>query len=109
MFAQRRRGECSPSNGGLSPTSPLTLARCRPQYSYRLCPASELLSEECFQKHPLDFVETEQAILFANGSKHPIKGTFVNKGTQPEGSTWSLLPIPCATPSHPTPPRRAVS
>ena len=61
--------------------------------SYRLCPASELLSEECFQKHPLDFVETEQAILFANGSKHPIKGTFVNKGTQPEGSTWSMLPI----------------
>ena len=93
-FAQRRRSEYSPSNnGGLSPTSPLTLARCRPQYSYRLCPASELLSEECFQKHPLDFVETEQAILFANGSKHPIKGTFVNKGTQPEGSTWSMLPI----------------
>ena len=25
-------------------------------YSYRLCPADVLLSEECFQDHPLDFV-----------------------------------------------------
>eukprot|EP01052_Picozoa_sp_SAG31_P004683 SAG31_NODE_197_length_20660_cov_8.861368_7_plen_199_part_00 len=63
-------------------------------YSYRLCPASEPLTEECLQKHPLDFVETEQAILFANGSKYKIPGTFVKEGTSPPGSTWAMLPIP---------------
>ena len=29
-------------------------------YQYRLCPADEALTEECFQRHPLDFVRDKQ-------------------------------------------------
>lgn len=63
-------------------------------YAYRLCPASAPLTEACFQQHPLPFVQAEQAILFANGSRVKIPGTFVSEGTSPAGSTWAMLPIP---------------
>lgn len=63
-------------------------------YQYRLCPASEPITETCFQKHPLDFVESKQQLQFPNGTRLPIKGTFVSVGTQPAGSTWSMNPIP---------------
>lgn len=63
-------------------------------YSYRLCPAIEELSEECFTRHPLEFVQDKQAILRADGSTIPIKGTFTSEGTYPPGSTWAMLPIP---------------
>lgn len=63
-------------------------------YSYRLCPATEELTEECFQKYPLDFNTDKQAILLTNRTQYPIKGTFVTEGTQPEGSMWAMLPIP---------------
>ena len=35
-----------------------------PPRSYRLCPASEPLTEACFQKHPLDFVQDKQQLVF---------------------------------------------
>eukprot|EP00729_Bicosta_minor_P000234 gene234-15956_t len=63
-------------------------------YSYRLCPADQELTEECFQAHPLDFNQNEQAIVFTNGSIFKIPGTFVSEGTTPAGSTWSMIPIP---------------
>jgi len=63
-------------------------------YSYRLCPASETPSEECFRKHPLDFVPTKQAILAADGTRTPIHGVFLRDGTTPPGSMWARLPIP---------------
>ena len=63
-------------------------------YSYRLCPATETLSEDCFKRHPLDFEQTQQAILLPNGSRVPIAGTFINVGTEPARSTWAMLPIP---------------
>ena len=63
-------------------------------YQYRLCPAGEPLTEACFQRHPLEFVQDKQAILFANGSTHSIPGTFVSEGTLPVGSTWSMMAIP---------------
>ena len=62
-------------------------------YQYRICKADEL-SEACFQAHPLEFVRERQALVFANGTRLPIKGTFIDRGTLPEGSTWSMLPIP---------------
>ena len=31
-------------------------------YQYRLCPASEPLTEACFQKHPLEFVQDKQYV-----------------------------------------------
>ena len=63
-------------------------------YSYRLCPASNVLSEACFQSHPLDFVTSKQAIVRADGTRVPIQGTFLTEGTFPKGSMWARLPIP---------------
>jgi len=63
-------------------------------YSYRLCPASSALTEDCFQKHPLEFVQGGQAILFADGRRVPIAGVFIREGTTPPGSMWARLPIP---------------
>merc|ERR1719393_1122187 len=45
-------------------------------YQYRLCPASEPLTEECFQRHPLEFDRTKQVLKW------------------PKGSTWARNPIP---------------
>eukprot|EP00040_Diaphanoeca_grandis_P015562 m.79529 g.79529 ORF g.79529 m.79529 type:complete len:373 (-) comp25223_c0_seq1:151-1269(-) len=63
-------------------------------YSYRLCPADEKLTEACFQSHQLDFVTDQQGIVFQNGTVLPIEGTFISNGTYPEGSMWSMIPIP---------------
>ena len=65
-------------------------------YSYRLCPADEPLSEECFRRTPLDFWEDAQAILYPDGSRRPVRGTFLRDGTSPPNSHWSALPIPPA-------------
>ena len=61
---------------------------------YRLCPLEEPLTEECFRKTPLEFVRTEQELVWNNGSRLRIKGTFVDQGTIPAGSTWAMNPIP---------------
>lgn len=63
-------------------------------YSYRLCPADEPLTEDCFQKHPLDFVQEQQGIVFRNGTVVPIKGTFLTAGTFPTDSMWAMIPMP---------------
>jgi len=63
-------------------------------YQYRLCPLSEELTEECFQKHPLDFDTDKQMLQWNNGTRLPIKGTFLKEGVFPEGSTWAMNPIP---------------
>jgi hypothetical protein len=63
-------------------------------YSFRLCPADEELTEECFQRTPLSFVEDQQGIVYKNGTVLPIQGHFVTEGTHPKGSMWSTLPIP---------------
>ena len=64
-------------------------------YSYRLCPASEPLTEACFQKHPLDFVVDKQQLVLKNGSRIAVpKPVFVTTGTSPAGSMWSRMPIP---------------
>jgi len=63
-------------------------------YQYRLCPAGEELTEECFMKTPLEFVRGKQALQWRNGTRLPIAGTFVDVGTRPAGSTWAMNPIP---------------
>jgi hypothetical protein len=47
-------------------------------YSYRLCPATGVLSEACFQDHPLDFVRDKQALVLNNFTKIPIQGEYYN-------------------------------
>eukprot|EP00036_Acanthoecidae_sp_10tr_P012007 CAMPEP_0182917744 /NCGR_PEP_ID=MMETSP0105_2-20130417/1687_1 /TAXON_ID=81532 ORGANISM="Acanthoeca-like sp., Strain 10tr" /NCGR_SAMPLE_ID=MMETSP0105_2 /ASSEMBLY_ACC=CAM_ASM_000205 /LENGTH=475 /DNA_ID=CAMNT_0025054763 /DNA_START=27 /DNA_END=1454 /DNA_ORIENTATION=+ len=63
-------------------------------YQYRLCPADQELTEECFQKMPLDFDRTKQALVWTNGTRYSIPGVFVDEGTWPQGSTWARNPIP---------------
>lgn len=63
-------------------------------YQYRLCPADAELTEECFAKTPLEFVRDAQALQWNNGTRMSIKGTFVDEGTYPLGSTWAMNPIP---------------
>lgn len=62
-------------------------------YSYRLCrnPGNANgslvgLTESCFRQTPLSFVHDKQALVFGNGSRLPIKGTFTDQGTSPAGS-----------------------
>ena len=62
--------------------------------SYRLCPATEKLTEACFQAHQLSFVREEQALVDRNRKLYPVKGTFVTEGTFPRGSEWARIPIP---------------
>ena len=63
-------------------------------YIYRLCPANEPLTEECFFRTPLEFIRSGQELEWANGTRYPIKGTWVDEGTYPKGSTWAMNPIP---------------
>jgi hypothetical protein len=63
-------------------------------YSYRLCPATEKLTEACFKAHPLSFVREEHAIVDRNHKVFPVNGTFVTEGTFPPGSEWARIPIP---------------
>lgn len=62
-------------------------------YQYRLCPASEPLTEACFQQYPLEF-SGNPVLRWNNGSQMEMNGTFVNEGTMPKGSTWQMNPIP---------------
>lgn len=83
-------------------------------YQYRLCPKSEPLTEECFQRMPLAFASDKQMLILGNGTAVEITGTYVSKGTLPEGSTWVMNPIPacgpesndqtCNVPQFPPPP-----
>ena len=77
----------------------LLLASHRPTLlsprQYRLCPKDEELTEACFQRMPLPFDRTKQALLWNNGTRLPLAGVFVDEGTTPAGST-------CA-PTRPSP------
>jgi len=60
-------------------------------YQYRLCPASQPLTEECFQKTPLEFALPHQhTVLFADRSV-TINATVVAVGG---GKGWVMNPIP---------------
>merc|ERR1711988_1161899 len=62
-------------------------------YQYRLCPDGQDLTEECFQKMPLDFVG-QQEFLWADGTSFLFNGTYVTEGTIPKGSKWAMNPVP---------------
>ena len=63
--------------------------RTAPRASYRLCPASEPLTEACFQKTPLAFASASQWLRWNNGTVTEFPAVRVNEGTTPEGSEWS--------------------
>ena len=88
----------------ISVTRPASLAHGSPfvracgwnawQYSYRLCPATQKLTEACFQAHQLSFVREEHSLVDRNAKVYPVNGTFVTEGTFPHGSEWARIPIP---------------
>merc|ERR1719329_1897321 len=66
-------------------------------YQYRLCPANETLTEECFHRMPLEFDRTAQVLVWNNGSltfSMKSQAVFVGTGVKPIGSTWARNPIP---------------
>lgn len=65
-------------------------------YQYRLCPASEPLTEACFQKMPLEFATPDKhMVVYANSSmNHEINATLVREGG---GIGWMRHPIPRIT------------
>ena len=66
-------------------------------YQYRLCSASEALTEACFQKRPLAFANTKShRALFANRSV-TIPATLVTGGP---AAGWMRMPVP-DTDAHP--------
>ena len=68
-------------------------------YQYRLCPAKEPLTEDCFSRTPLPFVG-RQALRWngtaggGGGYRHWFDGKYVSEGTLPFGSTWAKNPLP---------------
>merc|ERR1712151_395110 len=81
-------------------------------YQYRLCPRSENLTEECFQKTPLPFVSKSQKLRLGTGKVLDIPASLVSVGTLPAGSTWAMNPVPacsewtgsnCTSPQFPPP------
>jgi hypothetical protein len=62
-------------------------------YSYRLCPRSSPLTEDCMQNNPIPFAG-KMALEWANGTRISIEGRYLVSGTQPEGSMWAMMPLP---------------
>merc|ERR1712083_704029 len=62
-------------------------------YSYRLCKASDDLSEECFARGSLDFVG-ETTWLQSRGNRNDRKETKAESTTGAGGSMWRKNPIP---------------
>lgn len=64
-------------------------------YQYRLCPADQELTEECFQKTPLQFVgQSSLRWGGVGGEQIWFNATDVSEGTIPTGSTWRKTPLP---------------
>ena len=69
--------------------------------SYRLCPASRELTEECFFQRPLRFVGNSSLRWGGVGGKRlyfnsSALGWETNVGTLPPGSSWRKNPLPRA-------------
>jgi len=63
-------------------------------YSWRLCPSSNELTEECFQKGHLRFAGTTSIVHWFDGHESVIPLVTTTNGTFPSGSQWARNPIP---------------
>merc|ERR1712032_885143 len=62
-------------------------------YQYRLCPANEPITEECFQRHPLEFDRTKQILKWNNGTlEYPMgkQAIFVDGDVVKPKGDWVL-------------------
>jgi len=63
-------------------------------YAWRLCPAAEALTEDCFQRHPLAFADETTVVQYTDGRAIPIASRTTTQGTTPANSQWRRNPIP---------------
>lgn len=70
-------------------------------YQYRICPASEPLTEACFQRTPLPFASNVHLLEYHDGTTEEIPGLYVSNGTWPVGGTWSVNPFPYSNSASP--------
>lgn len=63
-------------------------------YSYRLCPAAEEQTEDCFQKLHLAFSSDSSTIHWTDGTEEEIAAVTLSSGTHPAGSQWRTIRIP---------------
>lgn len=65
-------------------------------YALRLCPASQELTEECFQSHHLQFEGEFSWIQFGldPSNRTEIRANRTTSGTTPLDSQWTKVPIP---------------
>jgi len=92
------------SSGKTAEVSWVSVANHAGGYTYSLCPADAELTEECFEKTPLQFVDSTSTLQYMylsnNGTLSPnktevkIAATRVTAGVHPAGSMWSKNPIP---------------
>ena len=45
---------------------------------YRLCPADEPLTEECFERHPVPWGSSQTSVRMKSGSESTFNATFVS-------------------------------
>lgn len=84
--------------GGTAAVAWATAANHGGGYAYRLCKASEKLTEECFQKTHLKFAtDTTELVDSTNTVKYTIPAKTTSTGTVPAGSQWRMDPIPGGT------------
>jgi len=93
--------------GGTAEVAWVAVANHAGGYSWSLCPADQELSEECFAKYPLHFVDGTSRLrymfLSGNGTIGPnrtevrIPAQRVKEGVLPKGSVWSKNPVPAGT------------
>ena len=76
----------------------------RKTHTDRLCkntgnPAD--LTEECFQKTPLDFASENTTVRYRDGSRpdFAIPAATVSEGTWPAKSQWRKVPVPMRDPA----------
>ena len=79
-------------------------------YQYRLCPASEEPTEACFRRTPLEFASARHRLEWRSSKYAPLNATdgaeyvdatLVSEGTEPQGSTWALNPLPYSNAQSP--------
>jgi len=61
-------------------------------YSYRLCPKTATLNEECFQSNTLDFAGNSS--IHWNDDSAPDKEILTRTYVAPDGSQWRTNPVP---------------
>jgi lytic starch monooxygenase len=93
--------------GSTASVSWVSVANHAGGYTYSLCPADEELTEECFDRLPLQFVDNTSTLRYmfleAGGKIGPnrtevkIPAHRVREGVLPEGSVWSRNPVPAGS------------